>query len=379
MDWYRTVAWPLLARIDAEGAHTLVLRLLSLTQRAPGALALLERLCAVRDPRLEVHAFGLRFPNPIGLAAGLDKEGRAPAAFAALGFGAVEVGTVTPVAQPGNPRPRIFRLPADRALINRMGFPNGGATRARATLLATPRTHSSDYNGTAGTPSRGPAPRSLPGGAVLGVNLGKNAPTPLEQAHRDYVAVLDALYDVAAYAVVNVSSPNTQGLRDLQERRALEALLGAVVTRRDSLARATGRRVPLLVKVAPDLDWAQLGAVLEATHAAGADGIVATNTTLAREGLSRVGRNDARRAEAGGLSGEPLRRRSTEVVRWIARETGGRLPVVGAGGISHPDHALEKLDAGAVLVQLYTGLIYAGPSLPGRICRALLTRTAGRR
>lgn len=372
MDWYRTVAWPLLARMDAEGAHTLVLRLLSLTQPTPGALPLLERLCAVRDPRLEVHAFGLRFPNPIGLAAGLDKEGRAPAAFAALGFGAVEVGTVTPVAQPGNPRPRIFRLPTDHALINRMGFPNSGATRARATLLlATPRRPLRGSIGTASKPSRRPAPLSLPGGAVLGVNLGKNAHTPLERAHHDYVAVLDALYDVAAYAVVNVSSPNTQGLRDLQERRALEALLAAVVTRRDSLARAAGRRVPLLVKVAPDLDWAQLGALLEATHATGVDGLVATNTTLSRAGLS-----DARRAETGGLSGEPLRRRSTEIVRWIVRESGGRLPVVGAGGISHPDHALEKLDAGAVLVQLYTGLIYAGPSLPGRICRALLTRAA---
>jgi len=244
----------------------------------------------------------------------------------------------------------------------------------RTTDLATPRTHSSDYNGTAGKTSLRPAPRSLPGGAVLGVNLGKNAHTPLEQAHRDYVAVLDALYDVAAYAVVNVSSPNTQGLRDLQERRTLETLLGAIVTRRDSLARSTGRRVPLLVKVAPDLDWAQLGAVLEATYATGVDGIVATNTTLARDGL-----REAHRHETGGLSGEPLRRRSTEMVRWIARESGGRLPVVGAGGISHPDHALEKLDAGAVLVQLYTGLIYAGPSLPGRICRALLTRTAARR
>ncbi len=306
----------------------------------------------MRDPLLEVQAFGLRFPNPVGLARRPGQGWARPGAFAALGFGAVEVGTVTPVAQPGNPRPRIFRLPADRALINRMGVPNGGVARACATLLA--------------------APRPLPGGAVLGVNLGKNAPTPLEQAHRDYVAVLDALYDVAAYAVVNVSSPNTQGLRHLQERRSLEALLGAVVARRDSLARTTGRRMPLLVKVAPDLDWAQLGAVLEAIHAGGADGIVATNTTLAREGL-----RDSRRAETGGLSGEPLRRRSTEIVRWIVREAGGRLPVVGAGGISHPDHALEKLDAGAVLVQVYTGLIYAGPSLPARICRAHLGRRRG--
>ncbi|MGH2367642.1 MAG: quinone-dependent dihydroorotate dehydrogenase [Chloroflexota bacterium] len=353
MELYRWLAWPALSRLDPEEAHTLVLRLLGLAQRAPGMLTLIERLCAVRERRLEVEAFGVRFPNPVGLAAGLDKEARAPAAFAALGFGAVEIGTVTPVGQPGTPRPRIFRLPAERALINRMGFPNPGAARVRARLLGLPH--------------------PLPGGAVLGVNLGKGARTPLAEAARDYVAVLDTLHDFAGYAVVNVSSPNTQGLRDLQERRALESLLGAVVTRRDSLARSGGRRVPLLVKVAPDLDWAQLGAVLEATQATGVDGIVATNTTLSREGVA-----DARRSETGGLSGEPLRHRSTEVVRWLARETGGRLPIVGVGGISHPDDALEKLDAGAVLVQVYTGLIYAGPSLPARICRALLARRTTR-
>jgi dihydroorotate dehydrogenase len=307
----------------------------------------------VRDPRLAVDVLGLRFPNPVGLAAGLDKDARAAAAFAALGLGAVEVGTVTPRAQRGNPRPRVFRLPADGAVINRMGFPSRGAPPVRAALRRTPR--------------------PLPGDAVLGVNLGKNAATPLEGAQADYVAVLDALYDQAAYAVVNVSSPNTRGLRDLQERRALEGLLRAVVTRRDSLARSTGRRLPLLVKVAPDLDWTGLGAVLEAVQASGAEGIVATNTTLSREGLTDP--RNPYQTETGGLSGAPLRRRSTEVVRWLARETGGRLPLVGVGGISHPDHALEKLDAGAALVQVYTGLIYAGPSLPGRINRALLSRT----
>jgi dihydroorotate dehydrogenase len=349
MDWYRSLAWPLLGRLDPEDAHALALRLLALAQGTPGVLPLLERLCAVRHPRLAVEVWGLRFPNPVGLAAGLDKDARAPAAFAALGLGAVEVGTLTPRAQPGNPRPRVFRLPADGALINRLGFPNRGAPRARAALL----------------PLRG----ALPGGAVLGVNLGKNAATPLEEAPRDYVAVMDALHDAAGYAVVNVSSPNTPGLRALQGRGALEGLLGAVVARRDSLARTTGRRVPVLVKVDPDLDWTQLGAVLEAITAAQADGIVATNTTLARAGVS-----GPRRAEGGGLSGAPLRGRATEVVRWVARETGGRLPIVGVGGISRPEHALEKLDAGAALVQVYTGLVYRGPALPGRICQALLNR-----
>ncbi|HEX2033339.1 MAG TPA: quinone-dependent dihydroorotate dehydrogenase [Chloroflexota bacterium] len=349
MNWYEAAAWPLLRRLDPEDAHTLVLQLLALIQRIPVLPAMIERRYAVRDRRLEVEAFGRRFPNPVGLAAGLDKTARGAAAFAALGFGAVEIGTVTPVGQPGNPRPRIFRLPADQALINRMGFPNDGAERVRARLLATPR--------------------PLPGGAVLGINLGKGVATPLEDAARDYLLVLDTLYDLAGYAVVNVSSPNTQGLRELQERRALEALLCVLARRRDARAARSGIRLPLLVKVSPDLDWAQLGAVLEAVAAAGIDGIVATNTTLSRDGTS-----DPARVEAGGLSGAPLRPRATEMVRWIVRETGDRLPVIGAGGIGHPDHALEKLDAGARLVQLYTGLIYRGPALPGQICRALLAR-----
>ncbi len=420
MNFYRSFAWPILARLDPERAHTLVLRLLALAQETPGVLALLERLCAVRDSRLAVEAFGLRFPNPVGLAAGLDKDARAAAAFAALGFGAVEVGTITPLGQPGNPRPRIFRLPAERALINRMGFPNQGATRARARLRRTSR--------------------PLSGSAVLGVNLGKNAQTTLAEAARDYVTVLDTLHDQADYAVVNVSSPNTQGLRSLQERRSLEDLLSAVIKRRDSLTGPVaaaprvvpgdspirpsaspvrpgtppirpgtppvrpgtppvrpsasegsapasrqplsireagpslhsgrqGRALPILVKVAPDLDWDQLAAVVEAARATHLDGIVATNTTLARDGV-----RDPRKRETGGLSGEPLRARSTEVVRWLARETGGTLPIVGVGGISQPDHALAMLDAGAVLVQVYTGLIYEGPTLPARICRTILER-----
>jgi dihydroorotate dehydrogenase len=346
---YGAVAWPALARLDAERTHGLVLRMLALAQHSPRVLSLLERLLAVQDARLVVDAFGVRFPNPVGLAAGLDKDARAPAAFAALGFGAVEVGTVTPVGQAGNPRPRVFRLPREGALINRMGFPNEGAARVRARLLRW----------------RG----GLPGGAVLGVNLGKGAQTPLEAAARDYAAVLEVFHDLAGYAVINVSSPNTPGLRDLQARAALEALLRTVVRRRDALAGQAGRRVPLLVKVAPDLGWEQLGDVLAAIEATGIDGIVATNTTLSREGVA-----DPRGCEAGGLSGEPLRRRSTEIVRWLARETGGGLPIVGVGGISQPDHALEKFDAGAALVQVYTGLVYAGPALPGQICRALLAR-----
>ncbi len=334
--------------MDPEDAHNLALRLLGLAEQVPGALTLLERLSAVRDDRLVVETMGLRFPNPVGLAAGLDKNGIAPRAFSALGFGAVEIGTVTPRSQPGNPRPRIFRLPEHGALINRMGFPSRGASSARARLQ-----HVTGH---------------MPGGGVLGVNLGKNATTPLEAAADDYVTVLDALHDRADYAVVNVSSPNTKGLRDLQERRALEELLRRVVRRRDGLSRH-GRRLPLLVKVAPDLDEAGLSAALEAALAAGVDGIVATNTTLSRDGVSGAGA-----AEVGGLSGAPLRHRATDVVHFLVREAAGRLPIVGAGGIMRPEHALEKLDAGATLVQIYTGLIYSGPALLGQICAALLSR-----
>lgn len=365
VDWYRLGAWPLLARLDAEEAHVLVLRLLAQAQRIPGLLRLLECLVAVRDPGLAVEAFGVRFPNPVGLAAGLDKDARAPAAFAALGFGAVEIGTVTPVRQSGQPRPRIFRLPAEHALINRMGFPSAGAAQVRAQLLST-------------VPGRIGAPptrvqrtvRALPGGAALGVNLGKAASTPLHAAARDYLVVLDTLHDLADYMAVNISSPNTPGLRSLQEGRALEALLGTLIARRDALAVAQGGQpVPVLVKIAPDLDRHQLAALVTAVLAGGVDGIIATNTTLSRDGITH-----ARRAEAGGLSGAPLRRRATEVVRWIAQETDGKLPIIAAGGIMHPDHALEKLDAGAALVQLYTGLIYSGPALPAQICHALLAR-----
>lgn len=345
---YRRTAWPLLARMDPEDAHTFVLRLLSVAQHLPGALLILDQLFAVRDPRLMVSLFGLDFPNPVGLAAGLDKEARAPRSFAALGFGSVEVGTVTPLGQPGNPRPRIIRLPEHGALINRMGFPNGGASATRHRLLR------------AGSP--------LPGGAVLGVNLGKNALTPLEDAARDYISVLDTYHDLTGYAVVNVSSPNTTGLRDLQERRTLEALLNAVVQRRNELS-SNAMRVPVLVKVAPDLDDSQVTAIVEAVSAAGVDGIIATNTTLSRD---RVAGPRAR--EVGGLSGEPLRQRSTEIIRLLSTETGGRMPIVGVGGISHPDHALEKLDAGARLIQLYTGFIYAGPTLVAQICNAILSR-----
>ena len=344
-------ARPWLFSLPAEDAHRLGLRALRAAQRLPGGvgLALLDRLFATRDPRLGVEAFGLRFPNPVGLAAGLDKDAEAPAAFAALGFGMVEIGTVTPRPQPGNPKPRMFRLPEDDGLINRMGFPSGGATVARNHLW--------------------PWRHGLPGGAVLGINLGKNAGTPVEEAASDYVATFNALHDLAGYAVVNVSSPNTPGLRALQTRDNLTRLASTVVARRDLARTKTGRRVPILVKIAPDLDESGLADVVGAALDAGIDGLIATNTTLARPAL-----RSANSHETGGLSGAPLRDRATQVLRWLVREAGTRLPIVAAGGIMGPDDVTARLDAGAVLVQAYTGVVYAGPGFAGQACASLVAR-----
>ncbi len=290
----------------------------------------------------------LRFPNPLGMAAGFDKDARVVAGLAALGFGHVEVGTLTPRPQAGNPRPRIFRLPGDAALINRMGFPNGGVAAAvpRLRALAGPRSY------------------------VLGVSLGKQKETPLEEAAADYVAVMRAVYPYADYLAVNISSPNTPGLRQLQGGRYLDALLAALVAEnRELAARAGIAPRPLWVKIAPDLTSDELDEVLAALLAAGADGIIATNTTLARDGL-----RDTRRAEAGGLSGRPLRQRSTELIAAIYQRMDGALPIIGVGGVASADDAREKLDAGAAVVQLYSSLIYGGPALPGRILRGLAAR-----
>jgi dihydroorotate dehydrogenase len=292
---------------------------------------------------LGVQAFGLAFPNPVGLAAGFDKDGRAMHGLAGLGFGHLELGTVTPEPQPGNPRPRVFRLVRDRALINRMGFPNAGAEALRLRLK-----------------------RSRPHGVVLGVNIGKGLSTPLEAAVDDYRRLLHSFYDLADYLAINISSPNTPGLRRLQARDDLEGLLKALSSARNERVANEGRRVPILVKLAPDLDRQGLEDAAGAIAASGMDGVIAGNTTLQREGL-----RSSKAAEAGGLSGAPLEQRATAMVQNLYALLGERMPIVGVGGILDADGARRKLDAGAKLVQLYTGLVYAGPGLPKRILKSL--------
>jgi dihydroorotate dehydrogenase len=326
------VAKPLLFGLPAEAAHGAVHRLLELCQDTP-AERVARRRYAVRDSRLETEALGLAFPNPVGVAAGFDKNARVPAALAALGFGHVEVGGVTAEPQAGNPRPRLFRLPADRALVNRMGFNNDGADAVGRRLRA--------------------ADVDVP----LGVNIGKSKSTPLAEAPEDYRYSYERVADGGDYFVVNVSSPNTPGLRTLQDREPLERILEALVE---------AGAEPLLVKLSPDLADPAVEEVIDVAESFGLDGIIAVNTTTDRpDSLS-----EHNRAEVGGLSGAPIEKRATRTVRFVARRT--ELPVVGVGGVADAAGAYAKIRAGASLVQLYTGLVYEGPALAREINRGLL-------
>ncbi|MBU1662527.1 MAG: quinone-dependent dihydroorotate dehydrogenase [Chloroflexi bacterium] len=333
---------PLLFRLDPERAHELTIHILRITGAFSPLRWLLQRSFVARS-QSPVEAFGLTFPNPVGLAAGYDKDGLAWRGLACLGFGHIEIGTVTPRPQAGNPRPRIFRIPEEQAVINRMGFPGRGADFVAHRLSPVPRP---------------PSP------VVLGLNIGKNKDTPNEEAARDYLYLLEKFSPLADYMAVNVSSPNTVGLRRLQARELLADLLGQLAAAR--LQSPVPR--PILVKLAPDLTDAELDDALDAIIRTGMDGVIATNTSISREGLrSPVG------GEAGGLSGAPLSQRSIEVVRQISRLTGGKLPIIGVGGIMSPQDARAMLDAGASLVQVYTGLIYAGPGLVREIVGELAT------
>jgi dihydroorotate dehydrogenase len=322
---------PLLFALDPEAAHLATLRALDAAARLHVA-KFLAPSCAPSSP---VTAMGIAFPNRVGLAAGLDKNAAHLAGLAMLGFGFLEAGTVTPRAQPGNPAPRMFRLRTAEALVNRLGFNNLGVERFVANV------RDSRYRG------------------VLGVNLGKNFGTPNARAADDYVAGLRAVYAVASYVTVNVSSPNTQGLRDLQSEAMLGALLARLTAERRELSQAHGRHVPLVVKIAPDLGDDAIVRLAQLLVARGVDGVIATNTTVARDGVAGQPHAD----EPGGLSGAPLREKSTAVVRTLARALDGALPIIGVGGIFSGADARAKLDAGATLVQLYTGLIYRGPAL----------------
>ncbi len=335
---------PVLFRFDPERAHNLIFRLLAAAELVA---ARLPNPYPFSHPTLVQDVWGLHFRNPIGLAAGLDKNARAPHLWSRMGFGFAELGTITALSQPGNPRPRIFRLVEDAALINRLGFNNDGAHAVAARLAALWRHH--------------------PPGVPIGINIGKSKVTPLAEATTDYTCSLRELFAFASYIVLNVSSPNTPGLRDLQAEAELAKLLSSVCRDNERLARehAISPR-PILVKIAPDLANESLANVAAVARDAGAHGLIATNTTLRREGLRHP------TLESGGLSGAPLRQRATEVIRILRRTGGEALPIIGVGGISTAQDAYEKIRAGATLVQVYTALIYTGPTLPRQLNRGLV-------
>ncbi len=345
---YKRILLPILFRFNAESVHYFAMSVLQLAYQIPGVPGLLRRLYTYQHPSLERTVFGLHFPNPVGLAAGFDKNGEWVSELSSLGFGFIEIGTVTPRPQPGNEKPRLFRLKADNGLINRMGFNNKGSGPAAGRLR--------HYRANADT-SR----------ILVGGNIGKNKVTANETAIDDYLQCFRDLFDDVDYFVVNVSSPNTPGLRDLQEKGPLTAILG----------RLQGENVlknkpkPILLKIAPDLTDSQLDDIIEIVQETGIAGVIATNTTISRAGLATP---EATVTEmgAGGVSGRPVRARSTEVIRYLHTKSNGAFPIIGVGGIQTAADAREKLEAGASLVQVYTGFIYDGPALASRICKGLV-------
>jgi dihydroorotate dehydrogenase len=332
---------PFLFGLDPEQAHDLTLGALARIQHTP-------LVCAVAQTRVDdpVTVAGLHFPNRVGLAAGLDKNGRCIDAFGAMGFGFVEVGTVTPKAQPGNPKPRMFRLPDANALINRLGFNNEGLEVFVGNVKRS---------------------RFRQQGGVLGLNIGKNAATPIERAVDDYLIGLDGVYPHADYVTVNISSPNTKNLRELQSDEALDALLHAIQQRKQQLAQQHGRRVPVFVKIAPDLDEAQVQVIAATLRKNGIDGVIATNTTISREAVKHLPHGE----ETGGLSGAPVFEASNRVIAQLRAALGRDTPIIGVGGVMSGADARAKIAAGADLVQLYTGFIYKGPALVPEAARAM--------
>ncbi|MDR9854307.1 quinone-dependent dihydroorotate dehydrogenase [Paenibacillus sp. VCA1] len=347
---YRNVAKPIFFKMDPEKAHHLVIGGLHTAGSFPGGPALLRSMYGVDEtPDLAVDLFGLHFPTPVGLAAGLDKNAAAVEGFSSIGFGFMEVGTVTPKGQPGNDRPRLFRLPPDEALLNRMGFNNEGA-EAMAEKLSRLKN------------------RPVP----VAVNIGKNKVTPNEEAYKDYQACLRTLYPYGDFFVVNISSPNTPDLRNLQYGSELSSLIAHIMEEMRLQAQKHGKTKPILVKIAPDVTDEELEMMVDALSASGISGIIATNTTIGRDGLTHPNKK-----ETGGISGKPLRARSTEVVSRVYRQTEGKLPIIGSGGIFSAEDAYGKMRAGASLVEIYTALIYEGPEVNRRLhagLRELLRR-----
>lgn len=342
---YKSLIRPILFLADPEKIHHFVFTILKLKGKIPGFKNLLGALFRFRHPALEKELFGIKFTNPVGLAAGFDKDARLIDEMACFGFGFIEIGTLTPVPQPGNDRPRLFRLPKDRALINRMGFNNGGVQAAVKRL------------------------KERKSAVIVGGNIGKNKITPNEKAQDDYAYCVEALHAYVDYFVVNVSSPNTPGLRELQEKEPLRKLLSGIKL----LVLAKPEPKPVLLKIAPDLSTQQLDDIIEIIKETSIDGVIATNTTISREGLVT---DDAtlHQIGSGGLSGKPLSDRSTAVIRYLREKLGKEFPIIGVGGIMTPKDALQKLDAGADLIQLYTGFIYEGPGVVKRINKEILNR-----
>lgn len=343
---YKAFIRPVFFRMDPEKVHHLVVRIMKLIHRIPFGSVLLRSVFRVENPALERTVFGLKFRNPVGLAAGFDKNAQFYEEFSNLGFSFIEIGTVTPKAQPGNPKKRLFRLPEDQALINRMGFNNLGVDEAIKNLKKR-----KDFS------------------LIIGGNIGKNTATSNEEAVNDYVICFNKLYDFADYFVVNVSCPNISNLSKLQDKDSLLEILSAIVKERGKKEI----RKPVLLKISPDLNFGQIDEILEIVNTTGVDGIVATNTSISREGLV-TSPDKIKEIGNGGLSGVPVKTRSTEIIRYISQKTGGKLPVIAVGGIFTADDAIEKLKAGASLVQVYTGFIYEGPMLAGRICQKLLVQ-----
>jgi dihydroorotate dehydrogenase len=338
---YKQLIRPILFWFDPEKVHYFTFSLIRFLSKIPGISSLFRVIYEVNDPRLEREVFGLKFKNPVGLAAGFDKDAKLYNELSNFGFGFIEIGTLTPKGQEGNPKTRLFRLKEDSAIINRMGFNNGGVQEAVERLKSNTS-------------------------VLIGGNIGKNKLTPNELATSDYEICFDALYDYVDYFVVNVSSPNTPNLRELQEKEPLKQLLQTLQNK--NLARP--KQKPILLKIAPDLTNEQLVDIIEIVTATKIAGVIATNTTISREGLQ-----SENKLETGGLSGKPLTKRATEVIRFLAEKSNKSFPIIGVGGIHSPEDAIEKLEAGASLIQLYTGFIYEGPALIKKINKAILEKS----